>query len=117
MKLLKAIPVLPAKNMREAIDFYESKLGFTGVNFGNYAIIKSGFAEIHFSLITDKKNMHPTCCYIYTDNVEDMYTRCAEKDLLYPRGQIADMKFGKKEFSIIDNNGNIIRFGELRQLK
>jgi len=24
------------------------------------------------------------------------------------------MKFGKKEFSIKDNNGNIIRFGELR---
>ena len=50
MKLLKAIPVLPAKNMGETINFYECKLGFKGFNFGNYAIIKSGMAEIHFSI-------------------------------------------------------------------
>jgi hypothetical protein len=115
MKLLKAIPVLPAVNIRDTIDFYEQKLGFKGENFGNYAIIKSGLAEIHFSLITDKNKMQPASCHIYTDNVEDLYTYCAGKDLLYPPGQITDMKFGKKEFSIMDNIGNIIRFGELRQ--
>jgi hypothetical protein len=114
MKLLKAIPVLPAINMRDTIDFYESKLGFKGLNFGNYAIIKSGFAEIHFCLITDKNKLHPANCYIYTDDVEDLYTRMAEKDLLYPRGQMTDMKLGRKEFIIMDNNGNIIRFGEQR---
>ena len=114
MKLLKAIPVLPALNMRATIDFYESKLGFKGFNFGNYAIVKSNFAEIHFCLITDKNKLHPASCYIYTDDVEDLYTRMAEKDLLYPRGQIKDMRFGKKEFSIKDNNENIIRFGEQR---
>jgi hypothetical protein len=115
MKLLKAIPVLPAKNMRDTIDFYESKLRFKGFNLGNYAIIKSGFAEIHFSLAMDKNKMQPASCYICTDNVEDLYTFCAERELLYPPGQITDMKLGKKEFSIRDNNGNIIRFGELRQ--
>lgn len=112
MKLLKAIPVLPANNLRGTIDFYESKLGFKGVNFGNYAILKSDFAEIHFCLVTDKNKLHPANCYIYTDNLEDLYTRMAEKDLLYPRGQLRDMRFGKKEFSIKDNNENIIRFGE-----
>lgn len=114
MKLLKAIPVLPATNMRDTIDFYESKLGFKGSNFGNYAILKSNAAEIHFCLITDKNKLHPANCYIYTDDVEDLYTRMAEKDLLYPPDQIRDMKFGKKEFSIKDNNENIIRFGEQR---
>jgi len=114
MKFLKAIPVLPAKNMRETIDFYESRLGFKGLNFGTYAIIQSGFTEIHFSLIAEKNSTHYANCYIYTDDIEDLYTMCAEKDLLYPKGQITDMKFGKKEFSIKDNNGNIIRFGELR---
>ena len=113
MKLLKAIPVLPAKNMGETINFYECKLGFKGFNFGNYAIIKSGMAEIHFSIITEKSNFFTATCYIYTDDVEDFYSVCAARDLLYPKGQIMDMKFGKKEFSIKDNNGNIIRFGEL----
>jgi len=114
MKLLKAIPVLPAKNMRDTIDFYERKLGFKGFNFGNYAIIKSDFAEIHFCLITAKNKLQPASCFIYTDDVEDLYTKMAEKDLLYPKGQINDLKFGKKEFSIMDNNENIIRFGEQR---
>jgi hypothetical protein len=114
MKLLKAIPVLPAVNMRDTIDFYEHKLGFKGFNFGNYAVIKSDYAEIHFYLITDKNKLQPANCYICTDDIEDLYTMMAEKDLLYPPGKITDMKFGKKEFSIMDNNKNIIRFGEQR---
>lgn len=114
MKLLRAIPVLPAMNMRDTIDFYESKLGFKGFNFGNYAIIKSGDAEIHFTLITDNNKLQPANCFIYTDDLEDLYTRMAEKDLLYPLDVISDRKFGTKEFSIMDNNKNIIRFGEQR---
>jgi len=112
MKLLKAIPVLPAINMSDTIEFYEHKLGFKGFNFGNYAILKSNLVEIHFCLITDKNALHPSSCYVYTDDIENLYTRMAEKNLLYPGGQIGNIKFGKKEFSIKDNNGNIIRFGE-----
>ena len=114
MSLLKAIPVLPAINMRDTIDFYENKLGFKSYNFGNYAIIKSDFAEIHFYLVTDKSNILPSTCFIYTDDVEDLYTRMAEKDLLYPKNKLNEMRFGKKEFSIMDNNKNVIHFGEAR---
>src|SRR5438067_2544362 len=107
--LQKAVPILPEHNIRANIDFYESKLGFKGINLGNYAIVKAGFAEIHFCLITDKNKIQPASCFIYTDNVEDLYTISASNDLLYPQDQIADRRFGKKEFSIKDNNGNIIR--------
>src|SRR5689334_6634060 len=113
MKLLKSTPVLPALNMRETIDFYETKLGFVGVNLGSYAIVRCENTEIHFSLVIDKNKMTPSICFIYTDDIEDTYLRMAAKDLLYPKGQIRDMKFGKKEFSIRDNNNNIIKFGEL----
>lgn len=61
--------------------------------------------------------MQPASCFIYTDNVEDLYTFFAAKDLLCPSGQMGQLKFGKKEFSITDNNGNIIKFGEQRQMK
>jgi len=112
--LHKVVPILPANNIRATIDFYETKLGFTGVNLGNYAIVKSGFAEIHFFLITDKNKMHPASCFIYTDNVEDLFTVFAGKDLLYPTSEMGSMKFSNKEFTIKDNNGNIIRFGQQR---
>lgn len=110
--LQKAIPLLPALNLRATLDFYEHRLGFTSINMGSYAIIKSGGAEIHFYLVTDPSAFHPSSCLIYTDNVEDLYTVFAGKDMLYPKGQIKDEKFGRREFSIQDNNGNMIRFSK-----
>jgi len=111
----KAIPLLPSENLRATIDFYENRIGFSGINLGNYAILKSGFAEIHFYLVTDKNKFTPAGCIICTDNLEDLYTSFAGKDILYPTGKMEDMKFGKPEFSIQDNNGNIIRFVKLDQ--
>lgn len=108
--LQKAIPLLPALNMRATIDFYETRLGFKGANMGSYAIIKHGCAEIHFYLVMDTSKFHPGSCLVYADNVEDLYTVFAGKDMLYPPGQIKDSAFGRKEFSIQDNNGNVIRF-------
>jgi catechol 2,3-dioxygenase-like lactoylglutathione lyase family enzyme len=107
--LQKAIPLLPSINLRATIDFYETRLGFTGINMGNYAILKSGNAEIHFYL-ADKNNFNPASCIICSDNLEDLYTNFAAKDMLYPAGKIEDIKFGKREFSARDNNGNMIRF-------
>ena len=110
--LRKAIPFLPSLNLGATIDFYETRLGFTGVNMGSYAILRSGFTEIHFYLVMPANIFHPATCLIYTDNVEDLYTNFAGKDMLYLPGQIALNKYRRKEFSIQDNNGNIIRFGE-----
>jgi hypothetical protein len=108
--LQKAIPLLPSLNLRATIDFYEVKLGFKGVNMGSYAIVKYAAAEIHFFLVMEALQFHPASCIIYVDNVEDLYTSFAGKDMLCQPGQIKDMKFGRKEFSIQDNNGNVIKF-------
>ncbi|MES2849134.1 MAG: hypothetical protein V4685_08765 [Bacteroidota bacterium] len=108
----KAIPLLPALNLRATVDFYETRLGFTGINMGSYAILRSGTAELHFYLVVNVAEFHPSSCLIYTDNVEDLYTVFAGKDMLYQPGQIKDVKFGRKEFSIQDNNGNVIRFSK-----
>lgn len=114
--LQKAIPLLPALNMRATIDFYETRLGFKGTNMGSYAIIKHGNAEVHFYLVTDTSTFTPASCVVYTENVEDLYTMFAGKDMLYPPNQMRDVKFGRKEFSIKDNNGNLLRFSkEIKQ--
>lgn len=110
--LQKAIPLLPALNMRATIDFYETRLGFKGTNMGSYAIVKHGNAEIHFYLVMLPEKFHPGSCLVWADNLEDLYTTFAGKDMLYPPGQFKDGSFGKKEFSIQDNNGNVIRFSK-----
>jgi len=109
--LQAAIPLLPALNLRATIDFYETRLGFTGINMGNYAIVKCGAAEIHFYLVNQEK-FHPATCLIYSHNMEDLYTSFAGKDMLYVTGQIKDIRAGSREFSILDNNGNVLRFSK-----
>ena len=108
--LHKAIPLLPSNNLRATIDFYETRLGFTGTNRGNYAVLKSGSAEIHFFLVTDQNIMQPAACIICTDNLEDLYINFSRKDMVYPAGKMEAITFGKKEFLILDNNGNTIKF-------
>ena len=110
--LQKAVPVLPAQNIRATIDFYEARLGFKGINLGNYAIVQCGFAELHFYLETNKATAPTASCYIYTDDAADLYSSFAAKDLSFASGQFT---LGKREFSITDNNGNIITFGEAKK--
>jgi len=106
--LQKTVPVLPALHIRATIDFYESNMGFKGINLGSYIILTAGIAEIHF-VLKEQKQFYPAACFIYTDNVEDLFTSLAAKDL--PFTQNISFNFGKKSFSIKDNNGNTIHFG------
>ncbi len=112
--LLKTVPVLPVTNITDAIDFYKCKLGFKGVNFGNYAILKFKDAEIHLSMADPKKQFTPGSCYIFADDIEELYADFSAKDLIYPRGQLVSKPRGFKEFAILDNNDNLLRFGQKR---
>jgi hypothetical protein len=35
-----------------------------------------------------------------------------EKCIIHPNGDLTDMPWGMRQFSILDNDGNIIHFGE-----
>jgi hypothetical protein len=112
--LKKAIPVLPATNITETINFFESKLGFVGTNYGNYAILKYKNTEIHLLMSQVKQgNVNPGCL-ILVDNIEDLYTRFCAKGLVGLKGKLQEKQWGTKEFIIVDNNNNHIRFGEKR---
>jgi hypothetical protein len=110
--LRKAIPVLPVVNIIETIYFFEAKLGFTGKNYGNYAILKYENAEIHLSMNTGKPGHPNSSCLVMVNNIEDLYTRYSAKGLIGLTGKLTDKPWGLREFTIIDNNHNLIRFGE-----
>ena len=110
--LQKAVPVLPAINIGLTIEFYKCKLGFAAKNFGNYAILKYHDVEIHVCMVDNKKKTEPASCYIFVDNVEDLYADLSAKELIYPKDQLVKKPRGFKEFTIKDNNGNFIHFGQ-----
>lgn len=112
--LSKAIPVLPALNISKTIDFFEAKLGFAGINYGNYAVLKYKNAEIHLSMQTGKTVKSTASCLVLVENIEDLYAGFCAKGLLNLHGKLMEKPWGLKEFSITDNNDNLIRFGEKR---
>ena len=112
--LRKAVPLLPALNIRESIDFYEAKLGFIGLNFGNYAILKYQNFELHLFMSPERPTGNVAGCVIMVDNIEDLYALFSTKGLLNLKGKLKDMPWGLREFSITDNNNNLIRFAQKR---
>jgi len=112
--LRKAIPVLPVINVTETIYFFEAKLGFTAKNYGNYAVLKYENTEIHLSMNTAKQDHAISSCLILVTNIEDLYTRYCAKGLIGLTGKLTEKPWGLKEFTIVDNNHNLIRFGEKR---
>ena len=46
------------------------------------------------------------------NNIEDLYGCFSGKEIINPDRRLEDKPWGTREFSIIDNNGNIIRFGQ-----
>jgi hypothetical protein len=108
----KTVPVLWAVNITDTIEFYKCKLGFAATSFGNYAIVQSGAAEIHFCMADTRTIFEKGNCYIFTDNIEDLYADLSAKELIRPKNKLITKHRGYKEFSIEDNNGNTICFGQ-----
>ena len=109
----QAVPVLPALNIRETILFYEAKLGFSATDHGAYATMEHEGIRLHFFECHDKYLCQNSGCYIYVNNIEDLYARMSALDIIHPNGQLANKPWGMKEFCITDNNGNLLRFGEI----
>ena len=92
--------------------FYENKLGFTSFNKGGYVIMKKGGAELHFFLTADKNLCNNSHCLIKVSDIECLYTDLSALELVNLTGKLKDMPGGIKEFSIRDNNGNLLKFTE-----
>ncbi|MBS1929316.1 MAG: hypothetical protein IT254_12325 [Chitinophagaceae bacterium] len=106
----KIVPLLPALSLKDTEIFYRNKLRYQTTNFGHYLVVQKESVEFHFFLWDDPLNFIPGSLLIFEDNVEDLYTRFSTYDVVYPRGVIKKNIWGKNEFQVKDNNGNIIRF-------
>ena len=106
------IPVLPVLNISDSIDFYERELGFSSTHYGSYAVLRKKNVEIHLVQHFNKINTTSASCLIMVENIEDLYINLSAKDLIDPTGILSDKPWGLKEFSILDNNKNRIRFGK-----
>jgi catechol 2,3-dioxygenase-like lactoylglutathione lyase family enzyme len=116
-----AVPILPSKNLRETLAFYE-RLGFE--NRGappeqwDYLIIERGGIELQFYGDPDVDPLSTAAmCYI---RVEDADAVHAEWDSVgVPRDEATGSRlevpsltfYGMREFALVDPSGNLLRVG------
>ena len=107
---MKTVPVLPSINIKQSIMFYETVLGFTGINAGDHAVLKKDDTELHLTECHDKSVCEGSSCYIKVTDVFCLYSRLASQGIIYPANKLLDLPGGKKGFTLKDNSGVLLHF-------
>ena len=126
MKLQYLSPILWTKDLDKTVSFYESVLGFKKRSqFPNFASLSRDNIEIMFVLPIEEpedckdpnsneeffpKPQLTGSIYITTENVDELWN--VVKDKVKVISTIADREYLMRDFSIADNNGYELVFGE-----
>ena len=108
-----AIPILASLNTEETIGFYTEKLGFTfHSDWDGYLIFSRDGIDLYFWSTDNPDYPKNTGCYINVTEVDKLYEEYEPHGIIHPEGKLKDMEWEMRQFSILDNNRNIIHFGE-----
>lgn len=116
----RTIPLLPGRSIERTVAFYR-RLGFVGdahPHDAGYAILTRGNVELHFFAHPD---LDPAACYagcyIRVGDVDAVYAAMRGAQLPVhgiPRlDPVSDKPWGMREFAIVDENGNLLRIGQV----
>jgi catechol 2,3-dioxygenase-like lactoylglutathione lyase family enzyme len=112
-ELRRAIPLLPAPNVRDSVDFYGESLGFEEVFVDDdYASVRRGGVEIHLWQCDDRYIAENTSCRIEVDGIETLYAEYQTAGVIHPTGALEMKSTGCREFSAVDDSGNLLVFAE-----
>jgi catechol 2,3-dioxygenase-like lactoylglutathione lyase family enzyme len=112
-------PILWTKDLQGTRAFYEGVLGFMGKsNFPNFMSFTRGDVEIMFIVPRDDDGddlqfPEPTLTgslFIVTTEVDNLWASVKDKAVV--KSPICDREYLMRDFSILDNNGYEIVFGE-----
>jgi catechol 2,3-dioxygenase-like lactoylglutathione lyase family enzyme len=109
--LTAAVPILPARDMDEAVAFY-GRLGFHEVRrHADYALLRREAAELHLWLCDDRHLAENTACYLRVIDIETLHSQlraAALERISAPEAR----PWGMTEFYVWDPSGNLLRFGQ-----
>lgn len=122
---IRAVLVLPVRDMSEARGWYAAALGFETVYLntdpvddpdGNYAILRRDDAEVH--LILDQpprphswQTAGTGYLYLLVRGVEAVFQRARERDIPFTR-ELRTEDWGAAAFQLTDPSGNLILVAE-----
>jgi catechol 2,3-dioxygenase-like lactoylglutathione lyase family enzyme len=133
MKMIKTIPALPVQNIKESIEFYTTKLGFTAVHSAEgFAIVVRDEAEIHLWAASDetwKSNPNlfnrpiisgaesfiagTASCRIQVNDIDQLFEEYKRQGVLHKVSTAIKLEpWGNREFHALDNHCNLLSFFE-----
>lgn len=111
-KLSRIAPEVPVGNLRDAIEYYQQKLGFQLVMEmpdGDYAIVERDSVAIH--LFQDAIHHPPMSMHIFTHQLDELHTELLERGARISQ-QINRKPWGNRDFRVDDQSGNELKFTE-----
>jgi hypothetical protein len=107
--LQRIAPIFAVRDLELAMDHYR-RLGFAvrAYEGGGYGFATREDVEIHLGVVDDH-DRHTGSAYLFVDDADDLAAswRSAGVDLHSPE----DTEWGQHEGSVVDPDGNVIRFG------
>jgi catechol 2,3-dioxygenase-like lactoylglutathione lyase family enzyme len=111
--MVKAIPRFPVLDLRAALHFYETRLGFQKLFvFPGYAGVGRGDFELHLFEMPHPDLPKWTSCRVNVVGIDALYAEYSLAGVIHPNGALATQPWGFREFTALDPCGNAIVFGE-----
>lgn len=134
MKLIRAIPGVPVRDIQTAVEFYRDKLGFEPFyQETGFARVRRGEVEIHLWAASDESwQLRPAetpfeavvsgaesflagtgGCRIEVEGLDALFAEYQEKGVLYHRDTTIKTEWwGDRDFHTLDLHRNLITFFE-----
>lgn len=113
-RFLGVSPLIPARDVEEAIAFYRDSIGFEldyrDAEPAQFAIVARDAARLHLFASQDKHLADWTSLRITVDGIDALYERCRQAGCVHPNGELGERPWGTREFSIVDPSGVCIAF-------
>ncbi len=110
-EILKVVPVLPAQDIAATAAFYREKLGsLVDYEDPTYIMLHREGLALHFWHCPDRNIAENSSCYVYVRGIEALYAEYQAARVIHPNGPLEDKPCGMQEFTVLDLNGNAIRF-------
>lgn len=116
--LFQIHPILPVKDVVEALSFYVNRLGFK-IAFANdskkptYAGIRRDHIEIHLQwhdAIEWEAGFNTPMLRIVTQNIDVLYEEYKDKNVYHENTKVRDTDWGTREFAFYDLYSNGLTF-------
>jgi uncharacterized glyoxalase superfamily protein PhnB len=111
--LTRVAPELPVNDVAEALQHYESKLGFKVVMTmpaGDYAIVERDGVALHLYQ-NETGTDSPVSMHIFATDLDDLFAEIQMRKANVTEG-IVRRPWGNRDFRIVDSSGNAIKFTE-----